>query len=61
MAFSSEQVIHMFSMMQNNLKEPAKKKKKVSKIEANEELRQMFKVAVDKPKYSDSDNNSTLN
>jgi hypothetical protein len=42
----------------------------VSEIEPNEELKQMFKVAVDKPKYSDSDteyillssrNKSTLN
>jgi hypothetical protein len=42
-------------MMQNNLREPPKKKWKVSKIETNEELKQMFKVAVDKNKYSDSD------
>jgi hypothetical protein len=71
MVFSSEQVMHMFNMMQNNLKDShKKKKKKVSEIEPNEELKQMFKVAVDKPKYSDSDTeyfllssktNSTLN
>jgi hypothetical protein len=70
MVFSSKQVMHMLNMMQNNLKEPPKKKRKASKIETNEELKQMFKVAVDKPKYSDSDTkyfllcsktNSTLN
>jgi hypothetical protein len=42
----------------------------VSKIESNEELKQMFKVAIDEPKYSESatvyllqssKNNSTLN
>jgi hypothetical protein len=37
--FSSEQVMHMFNMMQNILKEPPKKKKKVSEIEANAELK----------------------
>jgi hypothetical protein len=56
MVFSSEQVMHMFNMMQNKLKVPPKKKRKVSGIEPNEEVKQMFKVAVDKPKYSDSDN-----
>jgi hypothetical protein len=70
MVFSSEQVMHMFNMMQNILKELPKEKWKVSEIEANEELTQMFKLAVDKPNYSDSDteyfllssrDNSTLN
>jgi poly-D-alanine transfer protein DltD len=70
MVFSSDQVMHMFKMMHNKLKEPPKKKRKVSEIEPNEELKQMFKAAVNKPKYSDSDteyillnsrNNSTLN
>jgi hypothetical protein len=70
MVFSSEQVMHMFNMMHSNLKEPSKKKRTVSEIDANEELKQMFKVAVDKPKYSDSNTeyfllsnktNSTLN
>jgi hypothetical protein len=69
MVFSSDQIMHMFNMMHNKLKEPPKKKTKVSEIDPNEELKQMFKVAVDKPKYSDSDteyillnsrNNSTL-
>jgi hypothetical protein len=57
-------------MMHNKLKEPPKKKTKVSELEPNEELKQMFKVAVNKPKYSDSDieyilinsrSNSTIN
>jgi hypothetical protein len=69
MVFSSEQVMHMFNMMHNKLKGPPKKKRKVSEIEGNEELKQMFKIALDKPKYSDSDTkyfllsskNSTLN
>jgi hypothetical protein len=70
MAFSSEQVLHMFNMMQNNLKAMPKNKRKASEIEANEELKEIFKVAIYKPKYSDSDtkyfllssqNNSKLN
>jgi hypothetical protein len=32
----------------------------VSEIEANEDLKQMFKVAVDKPKYSDSDSTKNI-
>jgi hypothetical protein len=44
MVFSSEQVMHMFNMMQNNLKEPPKKKSKGSKVEDDEELTQMSKV-----------------
>jgi hypothetical protein len=50
MVFSSEQVMHMFNMMHNKLKEPPNKKRKVSEIEPNEELIQMFKVVVDEPK-----------
>jgi hypothetical protein len=60
------------STQNTGTKSPARPAKlpKVSEIEPNEELKQMCKVAVDKPKYSDSDteyfllsskNNTTLN